>query len=132
MAERQLGGPGYLQTIGQELLPEIDVLWTGPEIVSRHIPLAHLEEVRPRCAGHLFFGITFTPTITMCAGFIAGLTPQAIGDQDCHQRIARQSQQRVSLNFVPLRTIAAFVASARRMGCAPGLFGGDEGVVAAL
>jgi len=30
MAERKLGGEGYLETLGRELLPEIDVFWTGP------------------------------------------------------------------------------------------------------
>jgi protein O-GlcNAcase/histone acetyltransferase len=46
MAERQLGGPGYLDTVGRELDSGIDVCWTGPEIVSREIPVAHVREVR--------------------------------------------------------------------------------------
>jgi protein O-GlcNAcase/histone acetyltransferase len=33
MAERKLGGENYLPVIGSELLPEIDVFWTGPEII---------------------------------------------------------------------------------------------------
>jgi protein O-GlcNAcase/histone acetyltransferase len=43
MAERQLGGPDYLATIGRELLPDIGVFWTGPEIISREITLEHLQ-----------------------------------------------------------------------------------------
>jgi hypothetical protein len=46
MAEAGLGGPGYLRTLGARLAPGIDILWTGPEIVSREIPVAHLREVR--------------------------------------------------------------------------------------
>jgi hypothetical protein len=46
MADAALGGPGYLRTLGSALTPGIDVLWTGPEIVSREIPVAHLREVR--------------------------------------------------------------------------------------
>lgn len=46
MAEARLGGEGYLTTIGQELLPEIDVFWTGPEIISREIGVAHVEELQ--------------------------------------------------------------------------------------
>ena len=42
----QLGGEGYLATIGRELLPEIDVFWTGPEIISREITVAHVRELR--------------------------------------------------------------------------------------
>jgi hypothetical protein len=46
MADAGLGGPDYLRTLGSALAPGIDVLWTGPEIVSREIPVAHLREVR--------------------------------------------------------------------------------------
>ena len=46
MAERNYGGEGYLSTIGRELLPEIDVFWTGPEIISREITVAHVRELR--------------------------------------------------------------------------------------
>ena len=42
----QLGGEGYLATIGRELLPEIDVFWTGPEIISREITVAHVRELQ--------------------------------------------------------------------------------------
>jgi protein O-GlcNAcase/histone acetyltransferase len=43
MAASQLGGADYLPTIGRELAPEIDIFWTGPDIVSREITVAHLE-----------------------------------------------------------------------------------------
>ncbi|MEI2722303.1 MAG: beta-N-acetylglucosaminidase domain-containing protein [Verrucomicrobiota bacterium] len=46
MAEAQLGGVGYLATVGRELLPEIDVFWTGPEIISREITVAHAAELQ--------------------------------------------------------------------------------------
>ncbi|NXH94615.1 OGA GlcNAcase, partial [Pachycephala philippinensis] len=35
----------YLQTIGQELLPGIGVIWTGPKVVSQELSAALLEEV---------------------------------------------------------------------------------------
>jgi protein O-GlcNAcase/histone acetyltransferase len=44
MAQRQLGGPNYLETIGAELLPEIHVFWTGPEIISPKISIEHIRE----------------------------------------------------------------------------------------
>ena len=45
MAMRGHGGAGYLQELGAMLAPEIDVFWTGPEIVSRTITEAHIDEV---------------------------------------------------------------------------------------
>jgi protein O-GlcNAcase / histone acetyltransferase len=38
-----LGGSGYLDEVGGQLAPEIDVLWTGPEIVSPEIPMGSIE-----------------------------------------------------------------------------------------
>jgi len=48
MAARGLGGAGYLETIGRKLAPEIEVFWTGPEIISREITVEHLREVGER------------------------------------------------------------------------------------
>ncbi|KAM3865431.1 protein O-GlcNAcase [Diretmus argenteus] len=35
----------YLHTVGEKLLPGIDVLWTGPKVVSHHISVESIEEV---------------------------------------------------------------------------------------
>jgi protein O-GlcNAcase/histone acetyltransferase len=45
MAARQLGGPDYLRILGRELLPDVDVFWTGPEIISEQISVAHVREI---------------------------------------------------------------------------------------
>lgn len=45
MANRLLGGEDYLPILGQELAPDIDIFWTGPEIVSREIPAAHIRDL---------------------------------------------------------------------------------------
>uniref|UniRef100_A0A7E4W056 protein O-GlcNAcase n=1 Tax=Panagrellus redivivus TaxID=6233 RepID=A0A7E4W056_PANRE len=44
------GGPGivespYLRTVGNNLHPDIDIMWTGPTVVSRTITIEHLEMV---------------------------------------------------------------------------------------
>jgi protein O-GlcNAcase/histone acetyltransferase len=46
MAAAGLGGPDYLATIGRALSPGIDVFWTGPDIVSREITVAHVQDVQ--------------------------------------------------------------------------------------
>ncbi|XP_041646297.1 protein O-GlcNAcase isoform X2 [Cheilinus undulatus] len=35
----------YLHTVGEKLLPSIDVLWTGPKVVSKDISVESIEEV---------------------------------------------------------------------------------------
>lgn len=42
------GGPGYLDTLGAHLAAGIDILWTGPEIVSREITVEHVRDIAGR------------------------------------------------------------------------------------
>jgi protein O-GlcNAcase/histone acetyltransferase len=44
----QLGGSGYLETVGRQLDADIDILWTGPEIVSREIPVESILALQAR------------------------------------------------------------------------------------
>lgn len=109
MAARGLGGPGYLETVGRELAPEIEIFWTGPEIISREIPLAHLQEVtawlrrKPTLwdnlhandyDGHRFY----------CGPF-AGRPPEL---RDAVAGILTNPNTEFPLNFIPLRTTAEF------------------------
>ncbi len=43
-----LGGAGYLETLGEELHPAIQIFWTGPEIISKALTEEHLSELRTR------------------------------------------------------------------------------------
>ena len=45
MAAANLGGANYLETLGHELNPGIDIFWTGPEIISREISITHVSEL---------------------------------------------------------------------------------------
>jgi protein O-GlcNAcase/histone acetyltransferase len=45
MAQRRLGGDDYLATIGRDLTSTIDIFWTGPEIISHEITVAHAQEL---------------------------------------------------------------------------------------
>jgi protein O-GlcNAcase / histone acetyltransferase len=35
----------YLITIGQKLLPAIDILWTGPKVISKNISVKDIQEI---------------------------------------------------------------------------------------
>lgn len=45
MVQAGHGGPGYVEALGAALDASIDVFWTGPEIVSGEISVAHIREV---------------------------------------------------------------------------------------
>lgn len=110
MAKRNLGGEGYLSIIGRELLPEIDVLWTGPEIISREITVAHVQELTAILCrkpliwdnlhandydGRRFFCGPYAGRPAELRGAVAGLLSNPNNE--------------FPLNYVPLRTLAEFV-----------------------
>jgi protein O-GlcNAcase / histone acetyltransferase len=35
----------YLDTVGSKLLPDIEIMWTGPKVISRRISASSIEEV---------------------------------------------------------------------------------------
>lgn len=110
MAAAGLGGPGYLEILGRELAPRIDILWTGPEIISREITVDHLEDLRrilrrpPVIWDNLhandYDGRRFY--CGPCAGRDPGLRQSARG-------LLSNPNTEFALNYVPIRTLARFV-----------------------
>lgn len=45
MVDARHGGAGYLETLGAALHQDIEVFWTGPEIVSGEVSVAHVRDV---------------------------------------------------------------------------------------
>src|SRR6266540_3340831 len=110
MAERKLGGEGYLETIGRELLPEMDVFWTGPEIISREITIGHVHDVQKILRrkpliwdnlhandydGRRFFCGPYAGRPPELRAAVAGL----LSNPNCE----------FPLNYIPLRTLGDFV-----------------------
>ena len=110
MARRNLGGEGYLATIGRELAPEIDVLWTGPNIISPEITVAHAQELQDVLRrkpliwdnlhandydGRRFFCGPYSGRPPELRRMVAGLLSNPNNE--------------FPFNYVPLRTLAEFV-----------------------
>lgn len=110
MAAAQLGGAGYLETIGGALDDGIDILWTGPDIISRDIPVAHVRDVRAVLRrkpviwdnlqandydGNRFF-----------CGPCSGRPPELLREIN---GLLSNPNVEFPLNYVPLRTLGWFV-----------------------
>lgn len=112
MAAAQHGGSGYLEILGRELARDIDVFWTGPEIVSDEITVAHIREVqallrrKPTLWDNLhandYDGRRF------CCGPYAGRPTALLAEV---RGILSNPNTEFPLNYVPMRTLAAFVRS---------------------
>ncbi|MEK7707553.1 MAG: beta-N-acetylglucosaminidase domain-containing protein [Verrucomicrobiota bacterium] len=110
MAERKYGGEGYLSTIGRELLPEIDVFWTGPEIISREIPVTHIQELQATlCRKPLIWDNLHANDYDgrrFYCGPYAGRPPELRSEV---RGLLVNPNNEFPLNFVPLHTLAEFV-----------------------
>jgi len=110
MAERQLGGPGYLDTVGRGLDAGIDVCWTGPEIVSREITVAHVRELRQVLRRKPLIWDNLHANDYDGRRFHCG--PYAGRPEALRQEVAgilTNPNNELPLNFVPLRTFGEFV-----------------------
>jgi protein O-GlcNAcase/histone acetyltransferase len=110
MAQLQLGGAGYLETVGRELAADIDVFWTGPEIISREISVAHIRELqrilrrKPLIWDNLHAN-DYDGRRFHCgpyAGRPTGLRAEVAG-------LLHNPNSEFPLNYVPLRTLGEFL-----------------------
>ena len=110
MAERHLGGAGYLETVGRTLAVDIDIFWTGPEIISREISVAHCRQLqrilrrKPLIWDNLHAN-DYDGRRFYCGPY-AG-RPVEIRDEVAGLLINPNNE--FPLNFVPLKTLAEFV-----------------------
>ncbi len=110
MAAREYGGKDYLATVGRELLPEIDICWTGPEIISREITVAHIQGLervlrrKPLIWDNLHAN-DYDGRRFYCGPY-SGRSPEL---REAVNGVLLNPNIEFALNFVPLRTLAEFV-----------------------
>ena len=112
MARANLGGPGYLEALGAALHADLDVFWTGPEIISREITPAHVRDVaallrrKPIIWDNLHAN-DYDGRRMLCGPY-AGREPSLRAEV---RGILTNPNTEFPLNRVPLRTFAAFVGA---------------------
>jgi protein O-GlcNAcase/histone acetyltransferase len=106
---KQSGGEQYLATIGREMAPDIDVFWTGPEIISREITVEHVQELeqillrKPVIWDNLHAN-DYDARRFYCGPY-AGRPPELRNEV---QGVLVNPNCEFPLNFVPLKTFAEF------------------------
>jgi hypothetical protein len=104
------GKEEYLATLGHELSPDIDVFWTGPEIISREITVAHIQDLqrllkrKPLIWDNLHAN-DYDGRRFYCGPY-AGRAP-ALRNEVAGLLVNPNNE--FPLNYVPLRTFAEFV-----------------------
>jgi protein O-GlcNAcase / histone acetyltransferase len=110
MAQRNLGGENYLAIVGRELSPEIDVLWTGPEIISREITVSSVQDLAAVLRRKPLIWDNLHANDYDGRRFYCG--PYAGRPLELRQQVAgllSNPNCEFPLNYVPLLTLAAFV-----------------------
>jgi len=110
MVRWRLGGAGYLESVGARLDPGIDILWTGPEIVSTRIPLESIRAVsavlrRPPVLWDNLHANDYDGRRVYCgpyAGRGRALRQEVRG-------ILSNPNTEFPLNYVPIRSLAEYL-----------------------
>jgi protein O-GlcNAcase/histone acetyltransferase len=110
MAQRQLGGEDYLTTIGRELASSIDIFWTGPEIISREITVAHAQELEAVLGRKPLIWDNLQANDYDGRRFFCG--PYSGRPRELRDHVAGlllNPNTEFPLNYVPIRTLGDFV-----------------------
>ncbi|KAK6020169.1 hyaluronoglucosaminidase, partial [Ostertagia ostertagi] len=102
----------YLATLGEELITDVHILWTGPRVISRHITVEHIRNVskvlrrRPLIWDNLHANDYDQKRVFMgeFSGRPVALKKETVG-------ILMNPSCKYELNFVPLLTFADWNAS---------------------
>jgi len=110
MAAARLGGAGYLDTLGERLAPEIDILWTGPEIISAGITPETLRPVSALLRRQPVIWDNFFANDYDGNRFFAG--PYSGRPRDLRSAVRGvliNPNNELPLNFVPLHTFSSWL-----------------------
>ncbi len=113
MVSRGLGGANYLERIGLQLSPDVDILWTGPEIISasikaEDIPIEILRR-KPVLWDNLHAN-DYDRSRFYCGPY-AGRDPRILTRVS---GILTNPNNEFALNYIPIRTLAMFLLKASK------------------
>lgn len=109
MVSWKLGGEDYLDTVGAELQSDIDVLWTGPEIISSDLSVDSLENLRQRIRRKPVIWDNLHANDYDMRRLYAGPYNRNASMRDCVRGILSNPNNEYPINFIPLRTLGEFV-----------------------
>lgn len=109
MARRKLGGADYLRILGRELDAEIEILWTGPEIISAEISVGDVEEVTAQIGRKPMIWDNLHANDYDGRRFFCGpYSGRAAGIREKVSGILSNPNCEFPLNYVALRTLGMF------------------------
>ena len=112
MANAHLGGEGYLADLGRQLHPEVDVLWTGPEIISRELSPEHLAGVgRLLQRPPVIWDNLFANDYDADRFFVGPYAGRPVEIASLVRGLLLNPNNELPLNFVPLHTLGRYLTA---------------------
>ena len=109
MVRWELGGADYLDVIGDELVAEIDVLWTGPEIISRDITADSIGPLVDRIGRQPVIWDNLHANDYDLRRLFCGPYARSSDLRDCVRGILSNPNNEFPINYVPLRTLGEYL-----------------------
>lgn len=109
MVSWKLGGEDYLDTVGEVLSADIDVLWTGPEIISNDLPVDSLRQLSERIRRKPIIWDNLHANDYDMRRLYAGPYNRNAEMLDCVRGILTNPNNEYPINYIPLRTLGEYV-----------------------
>ena len=109
MVSWKLGGEDYLDTVGAELTAEIDVLWTGPEIISADISVESLSNLSKRIQRKPVIWDNLHANDYDMRRLYAGPYNRRAEMRGSVRGILTNPNNEYPINYIPLRTLGEYL-----------------------
>lgn len=112
MARWKLGGEGYLEIVGSALAPEIDVLWTGPEIISETIPEPSIQALTRQIGRRpVIWDNLHANDYDLRRSYCGPYAGRSAEFMESIRGVLVNPNNEFWLNFVPIKTFSEFIRS---------------------
>ena len=109
MVRWKLGGEDYLDVIGETLTSDVDVLWTGPEIISPDISAASLAPITKRLQRQPIIWDNLHANDYDMRRLYCGPYQRSADLRSSVRGILSNPNNEFPINYIPLRTLGEFV-----------------------
>lgn len=114
MESWHLAGAGYLETVGERLDPQIDVLWTGPEIVSKEITVESIQRLTGKILrAPVIWDNLFANDYDQQRLYCGPYSGRPVELKQHLAGILVNPNNELAINFVPLRTLGEYLRAER-------------------
>ena len=112
MENWQLAGEGYLEAVGELLDPSVDVLWTGPEIVSEEITVDSIQQLTAKIRrAPVIWDNLFANDYDGRRLYCGPYSGRSLELKKHLAGILVNPNNELAINFVPLRTLGEYLCA---------------------